>query len=261
MTLSLGDHIFKAPCCGAKFALLGYSSITRNIVERWSDGFVYDTLAPQDRGLCRCRACGDYFLLRKAEKVGYLRHMRTPRPVDWESQVYDPERWVGDQEDWENRYSKYYDCRPWSEIEAERAQRPIETHVITEEELDAVLATPRMLDAEIETIARRRLWQYLNAPYRKIYRSFKQESLNTSPAPEYIPTESQLANIKRLIVLLNAQAEPPWLEVAELYREAGQSADARVALAKVTNPEQLGMVQLMNDLITQGVAAPVRYRY
>ncbi len=140
--------------------------------------------------------------------------------------------------------------------EEEKQLPPLAFHVVDSELID-VISSPN-LSVEIETIARRRYWQYLNDSYREKYR--KARAIDPEAIPIYAPTPQQRQNMERLLSLLDIYHPQEWTEMAELFREIGEPIAAKNALI-YADKSKADDVALQNQLISQGVQAPVRFRY
>ena len=110
----------------------------------------------------------------------------------------------------------------------------------------------------MQIIARRRLWQYLNDPFREVYRRHKEASPET--LPPYEASYEQKENMLKLAHLLEETYGPPWLEVAELCREVGDmdAASKALTLAGKTDETLSGVV---GQLIAMNYSGPARFRY
>jgi len=71
MTRIAGTNVIKAPCCGAFFSTIAFTSINFMASELWTDGQNENSLSQSDGGLRRC-TCGGYFLSGYAERVGFI---------------------------------------------------------------------------------------------------------------------------------------------------------------------------------------------
>jgi hypothetical protein len=129
-------------------------------------------------------------------------------------------------------------------------------HVV-DSELAELISSPN-LSAEIEIIARRRYWRYLNDSYRETYRQAREE--DPMAIPSFEPTLPQRENMERLLSLLDVHHTQDWTEIAELLRELGDPTAARNAL-KNAEEHQAKDVGLLEQLIHQDIQAPVRFRY
>lgn len=86
MTRISGHHIVRTKCCETFFSTLAYSSINFSAKEYWTDGATVGSLSPTTGGICRC-TCGEYFLLKDAEKVQTVRTPKTIPPTDWNNEA------------------------------------------------------------------------------------------------------------------------------------------------------------------------------
>lgn len=177
-----------------------------------------------------------------------------------------PQNWERKSASWWHRFWGFttrehalntYDTRDLVVIEEEEKQLPpLAFHVVDSELID-VISSPN-LSVEIETIARRRYWQYLNDSYREKYR--KARAIDPEAIPIYAPTPQQRQNMERLLSLLDIYHPQEWTEMAELFREIGEPIAAKNALI-YADKSKADDVALQNQLISQGVQAPVRFRY
>ena len=107
-------------------------------------------------------------------------------------------------------------------------------------------------------IARRRMWQYLNDPFRESYRKHKEASPDT--LPPYEASYEQKENMLKLAYLLEDSYGPPWLEVAELCREVGDMDAASKALIRSGNSDE-NLSGVIRQLIEMNYSGPARFRY
>ena len=150
-----------------------------------------------------------------------------------------------------------YDTRDSALIDVEEKQLPPHTFHVVDNELVDVISDPN-LPLEIEIIVRRRYWRYLNDSYREKYR--KARAIDPEAVPIYVPTPQQRQNMDRLLSLLHAYHPQEWTEMAELFRELGEPIAAKNALT-YADKSKADDVALQSKLISQGVQAPVRFRY
>ena len=111
---------------------------------------------------------------------------------------------------------------------------------------------------EMQIIARRRTWQYLNDPFRESYRQHKEASPDT--LPPYEASYEQKENMLKLAYLLEDGYSPPWLEVAELCREVGDMDAAAKALTRAGKSDET-MSGVVGQLIDMKYSGPARFRY
>lgn len=255
MTRISGERIIAQLCCGAEFRTPSYSSINISAHERWTDGRLVGSLFDNDGGLRRC-ACGSYFLLSNATTVGTVTKPRPRAPKNWEKKS----------ESWWHQFLGFptrehilstYDTRDSALIDEEEKQLPPRAFHVVDSELIDVISSPN-LSVEIEIIARRRYWRYLNDSYREKYRNAR--AIDPEAIPIYAPTPQQRQNMERLLSLLDAYPPQEWTEMAELLRELGEPIAAQNALIRAEK-SKANDVALQIQLISQGVQAPVRFRY
>lgn len=255
MTRISGDKIITSPCCRAQFLTPAYASINLSAHEHWTDGRAVGSLFENGGGLRRC-SCGNYFLISDATTVGTIPKSKPRAPKNWERKSAS----------WWHRFWGFpprehilvtYDTRDPALIDKEEKQRPPNAFHVVDSELVEVISSPK-LSVEIELIARRRYWRYLNDSYREKYRKARAEK--PEAIPSYAPTPQQRQNMERLLSLHDNHHTQDWIEISELLRELGEPAAAKNAL-KYANEQQANDVALQNQLINQGVQAPVRFRY
>jgi hypothetical protein len=128
---------------------------------------------------------------------------------------------------------------------------------VQDTELKALLAEQKF-NSEVEIVARRRYWQYLNDPYREIYRVVRE--IDSGGHATYEPNQLQRANMEQLLVLLDTHHTQNWIEMTELLRELGEADAAQKAL-KYSNKSQVRDAELQSQLLSQGITGPVRFRY
>lgn len=229
MTTVAGFQVFRTSCCSAVYKTLRYGSINFSAGEIWTDGRAVNGLYPQDWGLRQC-ACNSYYLINQCEKLHVIEQAKPVAPTYW---AKGSDSWW-----WKNvlgrhtreYYEKYYDTRSLELIEAESKATPPNAIHVDDQYLDKVIANGEG-NLELLVIARRRLWRFLNDPYRDLYREHKKVSPATFP--EYIPSYEVLSNVQALIDLLTLVDEPNNLELAELYRQLGKFELARKFLDSI----------------------------
>ena len=254
MTRTSGTSIIAAPCCRAKLATPQYGSINLSAFEDWTDGQTVGSLSPFDGGLRRC-TCGSYFLLRQAEKVGYLPRLNPRAPVGWEKRSL-LSRILGKSEAEREHIRSIYDTRPETEIAADEALVPPDAARVRDTELPSILNS-HIQDTDILEVVRRRRWRHLNDSYREVYRLHKKSGAVTYP--EFEPTPEQIDNMQQLLLIVERSSSPDWLEVSELHRELGEFDKALACLDHVAAEEQ-DVASIQRDLITKGLKCPVSYR-
>ncbi len=120
-------------------------------------------------------------------------------------------------------------------------------------------------DTQVITTTRRRYWQYLNDPYREVYR--KHKSAGFDGVPTYEPSEEQMENLAELAALLERQKKPPWLDLVEIHRElgefdlAGRLCCYEALEYSVDSATYEGYRQWLLEQIERRVRAPLRYRW
>jgi hypothetical protein len=78
--------------------------------------------------------------------------------------------------------------------------------------------------------------------------------------PEYAPSDEQTRNMEQIVKLLEASANPKWLELAELYRELGDMDAATRSLSHITG-EQERLHSVIEKLVSLKVRGPVKFNY
>lgn len=146
----------------------------------------------------------------------------------------------------------------------------------------------------IELAARLDYWQYLNHPYRDLYRTHRDaEDAATQAAwevanpdqrtawqklrkmdrrPRYAPavdrsitfpvfeaSPAQRENMMSLLGLIETSGDRYSFEKVELNRELGRFDESRIALNEVLEKDSPGLFMISKMLIDQHLAAPVRY--
>ena len=257
MTRISGNRIIETPCCKTQYSTPAYGSINLTAHEFWTDGRQVGSLFNGDGGLRRC-ACGEYFLLHMCD------HIQTIPKTPYKPRA--PKGWQNTKSNWWSRfwgkptlgdYLLNYDIRTDEEIQvAEDALPPLTPYVDDADMPDVIekCAGKR----EMQIIARRRMWQYLNDPFRDVYRQHKQ--VNPDTFPSYAANEAQKENMLKLAYLLEDGYGPPWLEVAELCREVGDMDAAAKALSRAGKSDER-LSEVIGQLIEMNYSGPARFRY
>ena len=257
MTRITGSHVIQTPCCGAQYRTPAYGSINLSAQEYWTDGTRVGSLFGGDGGLRQCQ-CGAYYLLHMCD------HIRTIREASIKPKA--PKGWQGTKDNWWSRlwgkptlsdYLLNYDIRTEEEIQASDKHMPPMTQHVDDKDLVNVIQKCRG-ELDILVVARRRLWQHLNDPFREVYRKYK--ATNADAFPPYEAKDVQLANMAVLIELLESLEEPPWLELAELHRETGDMSAASKALAQAGTSDET-LTGVLRQLIEMNYSGPARFRY
>lgn len=165
---------------------------------------------------------------------------------------------------------------------------------IHDEKLARLLTQP--LNEDVEIVARRRYWRYLNDPYREAYRAHRKsvddavrEANNKGAAtfwntlsdklpgtrpptpaavvppskiftvPPNTPTAAQQENMQALLQLLLKSEKPDPLEIAELHRELGDYDEAQKAIEKFNEAENTTS-RVIRQMIAGKINEPMRYR-
>lgn len=255
MTRVLGDRVIQTNCCEATFRTPAYGSINLSAHEYWTDGRVVGSLFDNGGGLRRC-TCGNYFLLNEASTVGTIPKLKPRAPLDWERKSMSVWHRV-----WgfptREEVLEIFDTRDPSLIDIEESKLPPKASHVADSTLERVLNSEN-LSFEIEIVARRRYWRYLNDSYRESYREARVEDQNA--IPKFEPTVGQKQNMEKLLNLLDVQHSKNWVEVVELLRELGEPLSAMRALKHIIQ-SKAKEAALQSKLIDIGVSAPVRFRH
>jgi hypothetical protein len=255
MTRIAGEKIIEAPCCGERFRTPSYASINFSAREFWTDGRKVGSLFDNDGGLRRCK-CNSFFLLNQARVIGSLPKRKLRAPENWEKKSNSAWHlfWGFPTRD---SILSFYDTRDSTIIDAEEFQLDSLANRVDDIALTDIISS-NYLSREIEIVARRRYWRYLNDGFRETYRTSRE--VDHLQIPIFLPTSEQQANMERLLSLLIDQLAQDWTEIAELMRELGDLKSAKSVLSRA-DQSYAEIVALQNQLINQGLHAPVRFRY
>jgi hypothetical protein len=177
-----------------------------------------------------------------------------------------PKGWQKAQSNWWSRfwgkptlgdYLLNYDIRTDEEVQAAEDAMPPATSYVADADMPQVIES-FSVNREMQMIARRRMWQYLNDPFRESYRKHKEASPDT--LPPYEASYEQKENMLKLAYLLEDSYGPPWLEVAELCREVGDMDAASKALIRSGNSDE-NLSGVIRQLIEMNYSGPARFRY
>lgn len=220
MTQITGVNLLVAPCCGARYKSPRYTFLNYSASAYWTDGWRENSLMPNDGGLRRCR-CGKYVLVRE---MAYLGHSESS---DW----------------------------PWTE--AAKAD-------------DLRHCLQQKCSLAFEAVVRRLYWQHLNHAYRDIYIAFRKDvvaqddAAGTFTCPPFRPNVEQCLNMTRLAELLNDMrlegSVIDTLLLSELYRELGHFDQAGKVLDDLRPIDRGTTSKVLEEMIEQRKAAPIRYR-
>jgi hypothetical protein len=226
MTRARGKIIVASPCCKTLYSRPNYTSINMMASEFWTDGKDVNSLAPGDWGLRRC-VCGNYFNIYFCETLYKIPELKPPAPDDWQVQNW----WTKlNGKPSKEHYERFYDTRPSAEREKDLVSIAQDEIFVSDAELAKVIES-KPKNRNVEIIARRRYWQYLNDPYRELYRKYKLKDPNGFPAYEI--TDEVRNNISNLINILKNEEDLDLLELAELYRQLGDFDNAKKTLLQV----------------------------
>lgn len=242
----------EAPCCGARYSAPNYLSMNFMAWEYWTDGWRDGSLMPNDEGLRQCD-CGRYLLL------GDLKYIETVEATDLHSIDHVPD----------DKLSECIANAPSEDVEvaARLEYWRVLNHGYREnyrKHRDAEEAATRA-KWESENPDRRTWWQRFKGQKPPAYQR-PQDSPFTYP--EFIPTDEQRSNMKRLNRLLlerSSRGEGMYIfQLAELHREMGYPYIEAVEAIFLSAPECQSTSKTTHDLILklakQGVTAPMRYR-
>ena len=179
-----------------------------------------------------------------------------------------------------------------TKVSTEEKQATQPARQVADDTLASLLTLP--LSEDVEIVARRRYWRYLNDPYREIYRAHRKSvddavreanmgattfwstlsnklpgTRPPTPAavvqpskvftvPPNTPTAAQQENMQALLRLLLKSVKPDPVEIAELYRELGDYDAALKAIEKFKDTEHTASL-LVRLLIAEKVNEPMRY--
>jgi hypothetical protein len=259
MTRIAGVDVVVTPCCRRTYGTTAYASINFSAWEYWTDGQDHQGLAPPLDGLRRC-SCGEFFLIRRAEKVGFIPQRsvesRRSNVVSLSQRASEKSsNWIramfGLPEASSNTQPTAAEGSIASAVEVPESAPRVPNSDL-KEVIDACSADP-----EMEVVARRRLWRHLNDPYRDVYRAHRDGG--AQDFPPFTPSEEQCANMSRLLELLSPHEDLSSMEIAELLRELGDSAQASKFLGEVT-AESPFLARVIQECLKRGFQGPARYR-
>lgn len=252
MTLIRGARIIEAPCCRARYSAPNYLSMNFMAWEYWTDGWRDGSLMPNDEGLRHCD-CGRYLLLNE------MKYIETVEETDLLSiGLVPPEKLpecIGSAatEDVEIAARLGY----WRTLNHDYRERYRKHRDAEEADTQAKWA--------LENPDRRTWWQKLRGQKAPEYRRPEDSPFTY---PEFIPTDEQMRNMKKLNSLLmdrSARGEGMYtFELAELHREMGYPYIHAVEAILLSDPDSKSANEttygLILKLAKQGVTAPIRYR-
>jgi hypothetical protein len=254
MTRARGKIVVASPCCRTLYTRPNYTSINTMASEYWTDGRDVNSLAPSDWGLRKCK-CGKFFIIYKCESLLKLQDLKPVAPNGWELQNW----WTRFQgKPSREFFEKNYDTRSQKDRDAELASIPPLEIVVNDKELNLVINS-KQVDKDVQIVARRRYWMYLNDSYRDIYRTYKNN--DPSSYPEYILTNEVEDNIKQLIALLLIETNTSQVELAELYRQIGDFSNAAQCMSNIDSSvdDCEEKIKVINQLIDQRRQGPAWY--
>jgi hypothetical protein len=252
MTRLGGSEIFSTPCCGAFVSSPIFDSLNFTSREHWTDGRSVDGLVP-DTDIKKC-SCGSVFLLSQAESVGVIRKSIQYKEASWDLKL---EAWLRKkkEETTQKAMERLFRVRPKDCVEQPEIQIPPPAKHLDDSEL-ALLLNNEDLNTDLMIVARRRLWRYLNDPYRSLYRQHRAIDPNSLPA--YEPSAAQTDNMLRLTFMLEADKSADPIEISELYREAGEFKKS-LKFLDCAKDQSNNRVEIQRRLCDMLITAPVSY--
>lgn len=252
MTMIRGARIIEAPCCGKRYSSPNYLSMNFMAWEFWTDGWRRGSLMPNDEGLRHCD-CGRYLLLNE------MKYIETVETTDLHSIGHVPDEKLPEcigsatNEDVEIAARLEY----WRALNHDYRER-YRQHRDAEE-------TATQAKWESQNPDRRTWWQKFRGHKAPVY---KRPPDSPYTYPEFVPTDEQMRNMKRLNSLLmdrSARGEGMYtFQLAELHREMGHPYIHAVEALLLSDPESKFASETTYDLILklakEGVTAPMRYR-
>lgn len=223
MTRISGKHVLRTPCCNSFVSSDAYGSINLMAYEHWTDGRKVGGLMSEDGGLRVC-SCSSFYLIGDCERVMTIPNSKPIAPKGWESIKSNWLTKVLGKPTKEDILLNY-DTRPLHEIKAEQISIPESQHV-PDSSMPEVFEQ-RNACMQLQIVARRRYWRYLNDPFRDAYRDHKKIDPNTFP--DYQPSSEQIENMIELADNLQ-KSGTNLLEVSELFREMGDFSTSLNAL-------------------------------
>ena len=257
MTSISGYELIASPCCRKIYGTPRYASVNFSASAFWTDGKRENSLMPNDGGLRKCE-CGNFFTLRDCIKLG----LDADEKPNFPDHVHPSD--LPNAIDSTNSLNVELAARRayWIHLNDEYRQ-------LYKDHRDEEDSTRKAQWAE--------KWQLANPDRRSKLKKLldkllliKKPSIPPVPNepitfPAFQPTDTQRANMVRLVELIKTQPENfskeyP-VELAELHRELGNFDEASALLMDVSPENQDVVTNLMLDLCHQRKSAPVRYRY
>jgi hypothetical protein len=249
MTRIIGTRVYRAPCCGREYGTSAYASINFSAAEYWTDGATLHSLAPEPSRIYRCE-CSELFLMGQTQTVGVIRREAELQQAGSDSVFA---AWM--RKSFGVKPSNQDGSKGDTSVPMARATPPAAADLVTLDAFPSVIRS--CTDEGILIVARRRWWQYLNEPYRVIYRELRRDG--QGPFPPFHPSPEQTENMQALLGLLQKNEASPSIEMAELHRELGQ-LDAARALVDAVGEPGLTIVRAIGESLAEGLRGPVRYR-
>lgn len=256
MTRIAGTNVIKAPCCGAFFSTIAFTSINFMASELWTDGQNENSLSQSDGGLRRC-TCGGYFLSGYAERVGFIPKNTGQQPEQTEYSIAKIFGKIGKLLIAEDKAKPQTIRKLPTQWAANETDLPPKAQSVTGAAI-AKLLDSKPQDKNLLIQARRLYWRHLNDQFRDEYRAYKEIHKDSFPA--YAPSAAQMDNMEQLAALLEQHDMADELELGELYREMDQPLKARAKLAKADSDDRK-LSDMHIGLIEMGYQGPARFKY
>lgn len=235
MTSVSGCAVVKAPCCGTLYSKTAYGSINMIGWQRWSDGAEGGSLYSKPASVCHC-GCGQFFLTKDAEHIEYVRF-------------------------------QYRGCQP---IQPEDEPEPPKRlpYVFQEEAFDMVAHDKALPGGKIEAYIRLLVWQALNDKDRIqsedgwgesrawVVAELRKKLGNQFKEPQPKPWTQlsnnqaevlQLANLSKLIPLLESWFPQKHLLIGNAYRAVGDQPKAIGSFSRAKNESPKIVQHLINE--------------
>ena len=248
MTRVVGYQLTTAPCCGAVFKAPRLASISFFASEIWTDGYLKDSLMPNDHGLRRCQ-CGEFLLESDLVKLD--------RADAKDAHI--PER-VSSAE------------LPLAIALARTAEIKLAARLDYWHYLNHPYRAEYRAHRNDEEAATQAAWEAANPDQRTeaerlnrfVNRMPMYKPSNDRPItfPVFAPTTQQKENMAAIIELFGTTGRTHWslLYFPEILRELGRFDEANEALSKL-DPKEAPMFHLVSaNLIQKRQTAPVRYQ-
>jgi hypothetical protein len=97
-------------------------------------------------------------------------------------------------------------------------------------EMENIINFPEKYDQEIIMAARRRYWPFLNDYYREPFKTYCKH--RWLPVPRFKLSNEQKENLIALLEFYQAEDDPDWVTIGELFRELSRFEEAMSAFEK-----------------------------